>query len=224
VPTTAQTHTATFNDTGPALPPGAIAEWSLDEGAGNQTADSSGNGHLGTLVGGPTWTAGRVSGAVQFDGTSDYIDTAGETAFDFTGPFSVSFWMKRNGFTNAWEAMLTKADSAWGVARNFTGRSVAFTTFNASGTSQDLAGTTIVDDSQWHHVAAVYTGTQKQLYIDGALNASVNYSQTLRTNNFNLRLGMNQEYGPGFYGGALDEVRVYGRALTAADVTLLFNQ
>ena len=58
VPTAAQTYTATYNDTGPELPLGAIAEWSLDEGTGNQTADSSGNGHLGTLVGGPTWTTG----------------------------------------------------------------------------------------------------------------------------------------------------------------------
>ena len=224
VPTTAQTYTATFNDTGPVLPPGAIAEWTLDEGTGNQAADSTANGHLGTLVGGPTWTtSGRVGGALQFDGTNDYVDTALETAFDFTGPFSVSFWMKRNGFTNAWEAMVTKADSAWGVARNSTGRSVAFTTFNASGAAQDLAGTAIVDDNQWHHVVAVYTGTQKQLYIDGALNGSVNYAQTLRTNNFNVRLGMNQEYSPAFYGGALDEVRVYGRALTAAEVTLLFS-
>ena len=48
-----------------------------------------------------------------------------------------------------------------------------FTTFNASGTAHDLTGTTIVDDNQWHHVVAVYTGTQKLLYIDGVLNASV---------------------------------------------------
>ncbi len=224
VPTAAATYTATYLETAPPLPPGAIAEWRLDEGANTQTADSSGNGHLGTLVGGAAWTTGRVGGAVQFDGTNDYVDTALESAFDFTGSFSVSFWMKRTGYTKAWEAMITKADSAWGVARNNTGRSVAFTTFNASGAGHDLIGTTIVDNNQWHHVVAVFTGTQKQLYIDGVLNASANYSQTLRTNNFNVRMGMNQEFATGFYGGALDQVRVYGRALSLAEVTMLFNE
>ena len=161
---------------------------------------------------------------MQFDGTNDYIDTALESAFDFTGPFSVSFWMKRNGYTKSWEAMLTKADSAWGIARNGGGRSVAFTTFSASGTWHDLVGTATVDDNQWHHVVAVFTGTQKQLYIDGALNASANYAQTMRTNNLNVRMGMNEEYAAGFYGGALDQIRVYGRALTPAEVTILFTE
>jgi glucose/arabinose dehydrogenase len=224
VPTNARTYVASFDQTGPTLPPGATAEWRLDDATGTQAADSTGNGHLGTLVNGPTWTTGRIGGALQFDGTNDYVDTAGESAFDFTGPFSVSFWMKRSGFTNAWEAMVTKADSSWGIARNSTSRTVAFTTFNASGTPQDLTGTKTVDDNQWHHIVAVYTGTQKQLYIDGTLNASVNYAQTLAVNNFNLRLGMNQEYAPAFYGGALDEVRAYPRALTSAEVTTLYNQ
>jgi len=222
VPTVDRTFTATYTQT-TTLPPGAVGEWKLDEGTGTQAADSTGNGHLGTLVGGPVWTAGHVGSALQFDGTDDWVDLAQEAAFDFTGAFSVSFWMKRNGFSNVWEAMVDKADSSWGVARNNNGHSVAFTTFNSSGTPQDLFGTTTIDDDQWHHVVAVYTGTQKQLYIDGVLNASVGYSQVVRTNNFNVRLGMNEEYAPAFYGGALDEVRIYGRALTPAEVTILFN-
>jgi glucose/arabinose dehydrogenase len=223
VPTADRTYTAVFAQT-TTLPPGAVGEWSLDDGAGTSALDSTGNGHVGTLVGGPSWIAGHVGGALQFDGSNDYVDIALESAFDFTGAFSVSFWMRRNGFANSWEALVTKGDSSWGVGRNNNGHSIAFTTFNASGTSQDLFGTTVVDNDQWHHVVVVYTGSQKQLYIDGALNASANYTQVIRTNNLNVRMGMNQEFPSAMFGGALDEVRIYGRALTPAEVALLFSQ
>ena len=223
VPPAAQTYTAMYVETIPPLPPGAIAEWKFDEGTGTQAADTTGNGHTGTLVNGPTWTTGRQGSAIQFDATNDYVDTALESAFDFTGPFSVSLWAKRNSWSHAWEAMVTKADSAWGVSRNATARGANFTTFNSSGSAQDLTGSTVIDNNQWHHIVAVYSGTQKLLYVDGVLNASVNYSQTIRTNNFNVRMGMNQEYAPAYYGGALDDVRIYGRALTATEVTTLFT-
>ena len=223
VPNTAVAYTANFVVTTPPLPPGAIAEWRFDEGAGSQAADSTANGHTGTLVNGPTWVTGKHGTAIQFDGTNDYVDAALESGFDFTGSFSVSLWMKRSMFTNQWEAFITKADSAWGVARNGTTRGTAFTTFDTAGAAQDLVASSTVDDNAWHHIVAVNTGTQKLLYIDGVLRSSVSYSKTIRTNNLNVRMGMNEEYAPAYYGGALDDVRVYGRALTAAEVTSLFN-
>ncbi len=202
---------------------GLVAYLSLNEGMGTQTADMAGTGHTGTLAGGATWTTGKFGNAVQFNGSTSYVNIANEQGFDFTGPFSVSFWMKRNGYANSWEALVTKADSAWGAGRNNTGHSVAFTTFSASSVD-DLYATAVVDDGQWHHVVLVYTGSAKQIYIDRELNASRSYAQPIRTNNFNLRLGMNQEYAPAYYGGALDEVRVYNRALTPAEVTTLYSQ
>jgi hypothetical protein len=208
----------------PALPTsGLVAYFALDETSGTTAADSSGNAHAGTLVNSPTWVAGKYGNAVQFNASSNYVDIAGESAFDFTGAMSVSFWMKRNGYTNQWEALITKGDSAWGVARNGTGSSVAFTTFNSSS-ANDLFASAAVQNNEWHHVVVVYTGTQKLVYIDGVQNASTNYSQAIRTNNLNVRLGMNQEFAPAYYGGALDEVRIYNRALTAQEVTALFNQ
>jgi glucose/arabinose dehydrogenase len=224
VPGAPQNYVATFISTKPPIPPGAVATWTFDEGSGTQAADSSGNGHGGTLVNGPTWIAGKFGNALQFDGTNDYVDTAVESGFDFTGPFSASLWVKRNGFSKAWEAMLTKGDSTWGIARNGSARTAAFTTFNSSGTAQDLVGSTTIDDNQWHHIVAVSTGTAKQIYVDGVLVASTSYTQTLATNNLNLRIGMNQEFTSAYYGGAVDDVRVYGRALTAAEVTALYSQ
>jgi hypothetical protein len=103
-----------------------------------------------------------------------------------------------------------------------TARTTTSTQHSSPGSTSPVPST-VLDDGQWHHVVAVRTSSQKLLYVDGVLRASVNYTPTLRTNNFNLRMGMNQEYAPAYYGGALDDVRVYGRALTAAEVTTLFT-
>ena len=59
----------------PAAPPpisGLVAQWKFDENSGANTADSSGNGHTGTLTNGPTWTAGQVNAAVSFDGVQTF--------------------------------------------------------------------------------------------------------------------------------------------------------
>ena len=65
-----------------AADPSLIGWWKLDEGAGTVTTDSSGNGHDGSLVSGPVWTAGVSGRALQFDGIDDYVLCAerGETA------------------------------------------------------------------------------------------------------------------------------------------------
>ena len=58
----------------------------------------------------------------------------------------------------------------------------------------------------------------KKLYVDGQLNAQAAYTATVRTNNFNVRMGYNQKYPTGQYSGFLDDVRIYNRALTLAEI------
>ena len=78
---------------------GLIGNWKLDESAGTVAADASGKGHPGTLLGGPLWTsAGKVGGALAFDGVNDYVNVGNLGAFPSSG--TISFWMKSGGFDN----------------------------------------------------------------------------------------------------------------------------
>ena len=61
--------------TAPPPTTGPVAAYALNEGVGVTTADASGNGHTGTLLNGPTWTAGQYGQAVTFDGVNDAIET-----------------------------------------------------------------------------------------------------------------------------------------------------
>jgi hypothetical protein len=67
-----------------------VAHLSFDESSGNVAHDTSGNGNDGTLNGDPQWVAGRVGGALDFDGSGDYVEIPRIVQDDFT----LAAWIK----------------------------------------------------------------------------------------------------------------------------------
>ena len=76
-----------------AADPDLVAHWKLDDGSGTTAIDSSGNGNDGTFVGDPQWVAGKLGGALDFDGDGDYVDFGNDTIFDITDAFSLTLWI-----------------------------------------------------------------------------------------------------------------------------------
>lgn len=112
--------------------------------------------------------------------------------------------------------LVGKGDSAWSLDRAGAGNGLQFTTW-APG-FDELAGQTNVADGLWHHVAIVHDGARKTLYVDGQVDAQKSYSARLSTNDVGVRLGYNAEFPGGEYGGLLDDVRIFKRALTQAEI------
>jgi len=81
-----------------------------------------------------------------------------------------------------------------------------------------LFGTVNLNDGRWHHVAAVYDGTRISLYTDGRLDTSVEAAGTLRTNNYKVLLGANDEKPGRNWSGLIDDVRIYSYGLTGEEV------
>lgn len=199
------------------------AAYSFDN-AGSPLADSSPNGN--TLTCGtscPTYSSngGHSGGAYNFAGSNNWLTIPNESQFDFSNNFSVNFWMKTNsGFTNAWEGMVMKGDSAWGVSRYNATAEATFTTFSPG--ANDVHGGT-VNNNAWHHVAVTYDNSYKKVYVDGVEVASSAFSATVSQNNLNVRLGFNEEFASADYTGWLDDVRIYGKALTPSEVQADMN-
>src|SRR5262249_13565679 len=107
-------------------------------------------------------------------------------------------------------------DKSWRLQRDDTTNHLVFgTTGLSKGT---LSGVTNVNDGQWHHVAAVYDGSNKYLYIDGNLDASLAVTGTISNSSYNVAIGENLEKtGRQFYGN-IDEVRIWNIARTQAQI------
>ena len=72
-----------------------VGWWRFDEGTGTTAADSSGNGNDGTFNGDPQWVVGYFGGALEFDGSDDYIDCGNDPSLDLT-KWTITFWLKVN--------------------------------------------------------------------------------------------------------------------------------
>jgi chitodextrinase len=210
---------AAFAQTGP------VASYAFLEGAGITTADASGSGFTGTLVGGPGWTAGHSNGGLSFNGSTTYVDLGNPAALQVTGSLTVSAWVRETANVADDGQIVAKSDGASGWQLKSTPdtgvRTFGFAITNASrAVIQRYSATGRALDT-WYHVAGVYDATARTLDIyvngvlsDGALDGTV--PAALLTAPVNANLG--RRSGNSHVAGVIDDVRIYRRALAAAEI------
>jgi len=197
-----------------------VAHWKLDESSGSTASDSSGSGHDGTLTGGPTWTTGTIDGGLLFDGVDDEITAIGYKGISGASPRTVTAWIK----TTAGIAIVYWGGPGSGTRWNFRVEDAG--RLRVSVNSGWIIGTTDLRDGAWHHVASVLPdglsdATDVLLYVDGALElVSSSDPQSINTaSTDDLTIG-NNVYD-NWFTGTMDDVRLYDRALTPAEIATL---
>lgn len=206
----------------PSPPPaGIVGFWKFDDGLGGTAADSSGNNYTGTLINGPTWTAGKFVGALSFDGNNDYVSIP--STFDVAAlPFTISAWVNPTNY-NDWRTIIGKRDT-------IDTSDMRFDLILFSGTGNvflEQPGSSINFSyipplSAWTHLVVVAQSSGTQLYVNGVLNQTLGVFSLGTDSAAQVRIGMNAD-GPDVFLGALDDIRVYNSALSAADVQKLYN-
>ena len=164
--------------------------------------------------------------ALRLDGDGDYVELNDEAPFDFTGSFSVSFWMKTDGgFDDDWEALVVKSENTWRISREANQSHLGFHTTHG-GDFAGTPGSTPVDDGVWHHVAAVYDqdAGEKRLYVDGVLDGTSSESRDVNTDDQPVRIGSNSEAAGREFGGQIDQVRLWSRPLATEEVRQFAHQ
>jgi hypothetical protein len=201
---------------------GLVGWWKLDEKSGLQAADSSGSGFHGQLVGDPQWRpkSGRIGGGLEFSGAGQYVLIGNQPEFDLTDRITVAAWIKVNHFDRNWQAIVGKGDLSWRVARDRDRDCLQFA-FNAAEKEQLLKGQIKVNDGRWHHVAGVYDGHTMFLYIDGKLDVSHATTTDIPRSDRPVYIGENSQAVGRFWNGLIDDVRVYNRPLSPAEVAAL---
>src|SRR6185436_17205191 len=133
-----------------------VGYWKFNEGSGTTVADASGNGNTGTLVNGPAWTSGGISGALSFDGVDDYINVPHTTALN-SYPLTVATWVKTGatGLSGIVNKYAPGSSNGYQVFMN-GGNLCAWYFRNATNYVWDGSGCTLTapgyNDNQWHQV------------------------------------------------------------------------
>lgn len=203
---------------------GLVAAYGFNEGTGTTAADSSGTSGVATLTN-VTWTAqGKYGTGLTFNGTS----SSGQipppaTPLRFTTAMTVEVWMNATTLPTGWHTLISRqfgtgVQDSWGL---FTrGTNLEFytnsTTFIAAP----------VTTGTWTHVAGVLDGTAVRLYVNGALVASGTTTVPIPNDDNEVVIGASSNGNPlisEFFNGTLDEIRVYNRALSQAEIQTDMN-
>src|SRR3989344_4064698 len=200
---------------------GLTGHWKFDEGTGTTATDSSGSGNTGTLTNGPTWTTGKIEGALSFDGVDDHVNAGNPTSLNLSSSLTLSAWIYPNGLTGDRD-IITKvgggADYYFQVSNNqlHVGFANGGSWYSHSTTNASMPLST------WTHVAGIFDDSANILtiYINGVQQGSQTVTAVRMSSADPVHIGMgwpNQSWN-----GRLDEARIYNRALTASDIQTLY--
>jgi alpha-mannosidase len=208
---------------GPTSPGGLIACWMLDESSGTTASDATGNNHTGTLVNSPVWmpTGGKLNGALQFTGTNR-VEVTTTADLNEANYISVTGWFKTSQASDGYYSVI-RHDGHF-TALQLCGGNNAQIAYWVGGTLHLLAFSWTYSDNAWHHYAAVYDkDAGVKAYVDGNLVASDGtYLGTLSAASVKFCMGSTESGGEN-YNGLLDDVRVYNKVLSQAEVQSLYN-
>jgi hypothetical protein len=209
----------------PNLARGLVGHWKLDEGSGNTVLDSSVVLHHGGTINvlNPDWKPGRRGTALQFTpARRTFIQISDHDTINPRDGISLTFWVN-NGAWNGTQRLLQKGDQDEQYAVRVAGNRLLFLLRLADGT-QVRVNAPPPATNRFVHIAAVYDGQQAHLYVDGRSVATAPATGPIAVAARDLVLGGRPAGAPDteFYAGLLDDIVIYDRPLSAAEVRLLF--
>jgi hypothetical protein len=209
----------------PNLFQGMVGYWPFNGNAKDATAYRNN----GTVTGATLTTdrKGRANSAYAFNGAgSTYVSIADNAILDITGDVTVSAWIKPAAATQNTNArIVTKYDGTnidYLMAYNGTTQIMRFLV-DANSRVTALSTTSINDPAKWYHLVGVRSGSTVYLYVNGSQEGSAAVTGATHTNNFPLVVGADSGGGNSF-NGSIDDVRVWNRGLSQAEVTALYNE
>lgn len=201
---------------------GLISYWGMNEGADVRLYDPV-SGNNATAVNAPIWesTANcRAGRCLSFNGSTQFADIGSSPSFN-TERITVAAWV-HSATTTADLAAISRfvgADGDWLLDHGSVASTYRFLV-RIGGVNhlvQSSAGFSVGD---WNHLVGTYDGSHLRLYVNGVERASAPIAGRLVANTTAVRIG-NRAANTHHWNGRIDEVRVFGRALSAAEVAAM---
>jgi hypothetical protein len=198
-------------------PPSGIVGW----WPGNSNANDVINGNNGTLQGDATFVAGKVGQAFKFDGSGDQVNVGNPAVLQLQN-LTIEAWIKR-GSTN--QASLTPGG---GVVFGYGQDGYALAVLDDGSLvltqvgDNNVTTSPKITDTNFHHLAVTHSGTNTVFYVDGVATTMPPYNPTF-TFGTSAAIGARGDGAAGTFLGVIDEVSVYNRALSAAELQAIFG-
>jgi hypothetical protein len=207
---------------------GLVAAYNFDEGTGTSLTDRTGQGRTGTISGAAWSTQGKYGGALSFDGVNDSVTVADANSLDLTTGMTLEAWVlpTANG-GGSWRNVIIKERPGGEVYNLYANADTNAPTIYVVRASQpdvplDARGTTELPLNTWTHLATTYDGTTLRIFVNGVQVGTRAVSGALFASAGALQIGGNSIWGE-YFQGRLDDIRIYNRALSAAEIQADMN-
>lgn len=220
----------TDDDTDPEDAPsvGLVGYWPFDTDASDQAG-----GHDGTLRNGAFITIGSKvgAGALSLNGINQYVDMGDVLDWNNAQSFTLSAWVRPLTLFSSTRRIISKRSSAaapqTGYELSLSTSQTSLNTVDDGDTTRAAGGSGNIPIGQWTHVVMVVDRAPPTMtaYTNGEVGSPISISSINDLNNtLPLRIGASSNgAGTNFFGGQVDDVRIYDRALTASEVDELFH-
>ncbi len=227
-------------------PAGVVAHWRLDDGQGTAAANAAGNGHVGTLDGGPAWSNEAppmtgLRGSLAFDGVAAMVEMTSDPAINPTGSFSLAAWVKIKGNQEGGHTVISSRDQILvdGVytLRGFILRATADSRWQfmlGDEHAWHYATSDFIPNDRWVHLVATFEQTEtdgavavgvSRLFADGALVATkhnARYKAAIDGHPTRIGAGENEKPSGGHrMHGNIADVRIYHRLLSDHEIAAM---
>ncbi|MDD5626100.1 MAG: DUF2341 domain-containing protein [Patescibacteria group bacterium] len=219
---TASNSANTFTETNPDT--FDVGSWHMEEGSGSTTDDASANNNIGT-INSATWTSsGKFGNALSFVGTNN-VSVPSSSELSPTDAVSVEFWIYPTGRYSDWGNIISKSGS-YGLNWEGWNARLRWTIGASCGGSWGGGGLPTLAYDTWTHVVATYDknlpSNQMNMYFNGIVGETLTCTSAIPVNSNALVMKIDNNI-PVDKAERLDEVKVYNRALSADEVSSLYN-
>ena len=207
-----------------AVKEGLVSYWTLDKAdiKGGVVKDIQ-DGNDGAIKGNPKEVEGKIKEALSFDGAADHIVAPSNDNLNFgTGDFTVCAWAKTTATTGRWaqrQDIAGKGDPSVSGYALSADSNMAFFWIGGAG---EVPGKSPINDGSWHYLVGVRKSSDCFLYVDGKQEGKSTNSENVSTT-IDCIIAKHPTKSESYFAGAIDEIRIYNRALSEDEVKQNFE-
>jgi len=205
------------------VPKNGLIAWYPFNGNAN---DESGNGNNGTNNGASLVQDrfGNINKALDFNGTSNYIDVADNNTLDLSSTFTISGWYNTTATNANLYTLVGKSRDIIGGTGYLLAYGIPSSTLSLNwGPNITLNIPSAIYNSGWHFMVGTSDGSDIKIYMDSVMIQSMSTSPNLINSTASLNIGRENSILGRYFLGKLDDIGIWNRALTQAEITKLYG-